>query len=340
MVLAVLLSVCISSCGDGSDDETIVVTEEDYVNAVYGYFNSRYFNPSLVRAPDSGETVRAYVNSYRKVEADIYTTYFGYQSLQNIQQHLSTAETAVVREYDPGILYVSFDKFVTGTADRLIVQIQGYIQTGGLNALIVDLRANTGGSPLEAARFLEYLSGSQTDGTMLYKAIYGNGLEVTWSKGALSSTCASENTFDSSNTFVLTSGLSGSAAEIVVAGLVAFNEAVQAGSTTFGKNRLVQFLGIERGDGFEMTVARVIHADGVDREGIGLVPTAETDDPFAYVMNSLGGGPVADPLQTDMNLSDSAMEFLHEMAYWRNVVLNADYSTKPYYIQERVKGKE
>ncbi len=338
-MLIILLSVCLSGCGGGSDNEAFVVTEENYVNSVYGYFNSSYFDPSLVRAPVSGDTVKAYVNGYRNAGTDIYSTYFGYQSLQNIQQHLSTAETATVRLYNPGILYVSFDKFVSGTADRLIVQIEGYIQTGGLNALVIDLRANTGGSPLEAARFLEYLSGSQPDGTMLYKTIYGNGIELTWSKGGISSTYASENRFDSTNTYVLTSGLTGSAAEIVVAGLVTFNEAVQAGSTTFGKNRLVQFVEIERGDGFEITVARVTHADGVDREGTGLIPTAITDDPFAYVMNSLGGGTVSDPLQTDMNLSDSAMEFLHEMAYWRGVVLNADYSNKPYYIQERVKSK-
>ncbi|MGA1825923.1 MAG: S41 family peptidase, partial [bacterium] len=145
--------------------------------------------------------------------------------------------------------------------------------------------------------------------------------EIAYYLGDKSYLCGDryEEIFDSSNMYVLTSGYSASATEIVIAGLKYFNEATQVGSTTFGKNREISIIFYDRGDGFEMTSGIIYHADGIDREGIGLIPEDDfmTTDPFGEVCDLFGYSD-PDPLQADWQISEDTMSLLYSQSYWRN----------------------
>ncbi len=312
------------NCGGGGGGETAAIDPQEAasVQEVYNIFKSEYFYPLNVRAPSAGETVREYIDSYRST-SDIYTQYFTQPEIENISNVLSTPETLIVRTYDPGILYIAFEKFVSGTANRIIDTIGSYMNQG-YNNLILDLRVNSGGSPYEALYLLDYFTTSQPDNTFL-AGFYGPQLTEEHYTGQFKPTFGFESSFNSSNMYILTSGYTASAAELFIAGLIYFNEATQIGTTTFGKNRLVRFYTNSiRNDGFEITVAYVYHADVMDREGIGIIPTFNnlSYDPFIDILTRLNANGT-DMLQQDWNLSDISYANLYNHDYWRNIVYYA-----------------
>ena len=312
-----------TGCGGGGGDSS----PSDYSRSAFTIFQQKYFQPERVRAPQENDTLQSYVQSYRDPVLDIYTSYFGPENLRRVLESLETEETRFVRVYAPDILYVSFDGFSSGTAGRLIRDINAKIAEGNVGKLLLDLRVNSGGLPEEAVILLDYLTTARPDGTMIYRAVSGDGAETAYRVNDGTNPFGKETLFGKDSTIVLTSGYTASAAEIVTAGLVFFEEGTQTGTVTFGKNRIVTFYRTARGDGFEMTSGRVFHADGTDREGTGLVPAVVTETPFDAAMSSWGGS-ARDPLQEDYGIPDQSMTVLYQMEYWRNRVLTSDFSAK------------
>jgi len=305
--------------GGGGGGETITIDDQEAeaVRGVYEIFDLYYLYQDSVREPYSGETVEDYVNSYRSYN-DIYTKYLTENQVSLVSEQLGTDETLIIRTYSPFILYIVFEKFVKGTAGRVIAAINSYINQG-YDKLILDLRVNSGGFLKEAIYLLDFFTTSQPNDTFLCR-ISGPAVYESFYLGDFTYLYGNENTFNDGNMYILTSGYTASATEILVAGLVDFNEATQIGSTTFGKSRVVNFFTHkERGDGFEITIGFVYHCDYMDREGIGIVPedSNKTNDPFVVATNRLGGS-ASDQLQVDWSISDSAFSNLYSQSYWRD----------------------
>jgi hypothetical protein len=305
---------------------TVIDGDTDEASAVRGawrIFETDYVYPSRVRPPVEGETLEAYVDAYRAAD-DIYTAYLDQNQTVIMGSDLSTGETLIVRTYEPGILYIAFDKFFSDTAQNVMDIVDNFV-ANGFTKLILDLRVNGGGFVDEAVALLDYFT-TGWDGATLCR-IRGPSISEDHVSQAPSPAFPKEFTFDFSNMVVLTSSFTASATEILVAGLVDFQEARQIGSTTFGKNRTVDTWSHARGDGFQLTTGIVYHSDGLDREGRGLTPnpTDITPDPFAAAL-ALFGGRAADPLVADWEISEAAFANLYDQRFWRDVVFYARVS--------------
>jgi len=329
--LIVCLCFCpvIAGCGsNGGSSEHVNIPEDsgtnetEIVQGAYNIFVKYYFDNDLVQVPYEGQTLESYVDSYRSPD-DIYTKYLDSSEISDLINRLETEENLVVRWYSPSILYIAFDKFVQGTAERVTETINFYITQEGCDKLIFDLRVNGGGSIDESTAILDYFVTNVPIETTLCR-IAGQQIDEEYKLGDSSYLYGNEDVFDSSNMYILTSSYTGSAAEILVFGLTYFDEATQIGSTTFGKNRVISYFKHKRGDGFFITRAIVYHADNIDREGIGITPEFDnlTTDPFIAVTNILDID-APDLLQKDWLISDDALSYLYSQSYWRDKVYYA-----------------
>jgi hypothetical protein len=308
--------VTIVGTGGGGSNPQIDPLEAELVEAAFRIFEEYYIYPGAVREPYLGETLEEYVNSYLSTN-DIYTKYYDESEMLNISEILETDEILIIRTYSQSILYIAFEKFVKDTAYRVIDTINSYISQS-YDKLILDLRVNSGGSPDEAIYLLEYFTTSRPVNTFLC-GYYGPGIYTEYYLRDSADLYSNENTFDSSNMYILTSAFTASAAEILVAGLLDFNEATQIGSTTFGKNRVITiYTVIIRGDGFTITNGIVYHSDKIDREGIGIIPEDSnlTTDPFVVAMKRLNVD-ASDQLQDDWQIPDIVFSNLYSQSYWR-----------------------
>ncbi|MGA1870028.1 MAG: S41 family peptidase [bacterium] len=319
VLILCLLFFSAGGCG-GSDDSHIIQDETTIVHDAYNWFSACYFDANAVREPEQSETLEEYVNSYHNQD-DIYTNYFNSAEISNIKDHFASEEILIVRTYGETTLYIAFDRFVEGTAYRVATTINSYAYSG-FNNLILDLRVNGGGLVDEAVAVLDYFISDRSIDTPLCHKVTQDGEERYYLEDfSYLYGDGYEDIFDSSTMYVLTSGYTASATEILIAGLKYFNEATQVGSTTFGKNREVWIIYYDRGDGFEMTSGVIYHADGIDRESIGIIPEGNfmTTIPFEEV-GSLLGFSDPDPLQDDWEISEDIMPFLYSQDYWRNQV--------------------
>ena len=336
--LAILALWLILGCGGGGGGGGTAAPpdESGLVREVQTIFSQEYFNPAAVRARSREKQVQQYVDSYR-CPADIYTEYFDSQEVSSMSNDLETPENLIVRTYGTGgtrTQYVCFEKFVEGTADHVIQAIEANIDLG-YSRLVLDLRVNSGGWVDEVERLANYFI-SPAVGPVPLVSVDGPASERLTMLPLATPGGRTETTFDSASMMVLTSGLTASAAEILVAGLVHFDEATQAGSSTFGKNRVTKmFTNSTRGDGCYMTAGIVWHADQLDllgqplpgqadREGVGIAPEPRfmSTNPFELAATSFGFFE-PDPLTTDWSFSSIALANLYIPSFWRDQVYMA-----------------
>jgi hypothetical protein len=329
---ALLLLYGCSSGSSGDGGGLPGSDERELVSQAYGIFQQYYFEPSLVREPLETDTLETYVDSYRS-PADIYTRYFDAPVTAALREELVSEEDLIVRIYEPGVLYIAFDSFDPGISRRVIQGVDDGIAKGA-GTLILDLRINVGGRVDEATALLDYFSADRPEGTVMCTTEGPDpAVNRVFRIGDTRGLNGTETRFDKNNMYVLTSGLTASATEILVAGLVIFDESTQVGSTTFGKNRLLIFFRTARGDAFNLTAGRIYHADGVDREGIGISPeTGESTSPFADVAGIVGVDD-PDPLQPDWGISNQFLSVLYDKDFWRESTLAAGLrpSTGPFF---------
>lgn len=322
--LIILISFPVG-CSDSGDKWTSHETPsyERLLEYIYQNFSDYYVYPDAVRIPQENETPIEYINSYQS-ENDLYTQYHSAVEMNYILDSIDSDETLIVRTYSPSTLYIAFDSFTNGTARRVADTIESHINEG-YDQLILDLRLNSGGYPDEAVALLDYFT-DQPAGTDLYLS-EGAYETIQYQKNDVDYLLGSNETeyvFNSSSMYVLTSGLTASAAEILVGGLIHFDEATQAGSTTFGKNRSYYLFSLSdtTGDGYSMTNAVIYHAGDMhrlfDREGIGHTP--ETGNmsitPFDRAAGVFGIAG-SDPLTDDWDISYTALNNLYSQDFWR-----------------------
>jgi hypothetical protein len=324
LIFAFLLMgiACGGNDGGGSPvEQRSEIGEEYIVQDAYRTFDMEYYEQSFVHKPIENETLESYVNSYRR-PVDIYTEYYDVTTANQVSRNLSTDEYLSVRTYEPGILYIAFEKFVDQTAQRIVDIIDAHIDQG-YDSLILDLRVNTGGLVRESVALLDYfIAPSHPAAFGMLCELRGPNLFTVYNDGDFEAIYGHETAFDRTNMVVLTSGTTASAAEIVTAGLVFYEEATQVGATTFGKNRAQGIIIYNRGDGFAISRGIVYHAGhpAEDREGIGISPEPSytTSDPFTIAgqLFSITG---TDPLIEDWIITDTALANLYDRHYWRSL---------------------
>lgn len=336
LLLLSLLFVFSSGCGGSSSGgsgfsppgptASPATSELDEVESA---FRAYYYEAGDLLSSTGYSIIKDYVNAYHVFSKDIYTRYYKKQDLDEVETTLTTDEVLFSHIFGR-VGYISFDRFVEGTADRVALVVKALVNNGA-TSLILDLRVNGGGFPSECNKLVDFFTTNSAPPLPIYSTRSSGSLDGTnsiFTLGESGNQNGHEQYFNSSNMVILTSALTGSASEIFLAALKFFGEASQVGSVTFGKSRMVLFNRLAAADGYEITVARILHADGVDREGVGLRPDTETMDPFSEAYRRFSGstsGIPADPLIADFGLNSANLPLIYDQAYWRNDHYQAAY---------------
>ena len=137
--------------------------------------------------------------------------------------------------------YLAYQDFISSGADAVGAAFDRFA-AAGITELVLDLRYNGGGSTTQARNLASLAAGSALDGKVFADFRFSaknSELNFTQTFSAYFASKASQT--DStpleniSRVFVITSGATASASELLINGLRAFRPVITIGSTTFGK---------------------------------------------------------------------------------------------------------
>lgn len=137
--------------------------------------------------------------------------------------------------------YLAYQEFITSGADAVGAAFERFA-AAGVNELVLDLRYNGGGSTTQARNLASLAAGSALDGKVFADFRFSaknsdRNFTQTFSAYFASKASQTDSTplENISRVFVITSGATASASELLINGLRAFMPVITVGSTTFGK---------------------------------------------------------------------------------------------------------
>ena len=137
--------------------------------------------------------------------------------------------------------YLALQEFISAGADAVGAAFDRFA-AAGISELVLDLRYNGGGSTTQARNLASLAAGSALDGKVFAEFRFSaknSDRNFTQTFSAYFASVASQQTstpLDAlSRVFVITSGATASASELLINGLRPFKEVITIGSTTFGK---------------------------------------------------------------------------------------------------------
>ena len=151
--------------------------------------------------------------------------------------------------------YLLYNSFIA-TYDEQLNDAFGEFKTAGVTELILDFRYNGGGRVSSAIQIASSVYGTKTDELFL-KARYNDKIQSSFNPGDgednFFSTTLNDtpiNALDLSRVYVIATGSSASASELVMNGLEPYVDVVHVGTTTVGKNEFSITFVDDRDNGF------------------------------------------------------------------------------------------
>ncbi|APQ15873.1 S41 family peptidase [Maribacter hydrothermalis] len=214
--------------------------------------------------------------------------------------------TNVITSGDRKIGYLMYNQFVAGSEDALNTVFADFIAQG-VTDLVLDLRYNLGGRGTTATVLASLIHGTNTN-NLLFRTIYNAKLQaifdssdtdnffVNTTGSANGGTNAALNTLNLSKVYILATGGSASASELVMVGLEPYMDVVHIGTTTVGKNQgSILFVDDPDGGnvydetridninpnvqwGLQPIISRVENSAGFSDYADGLIPDIELDE--------------------------------------------------------------
>ncbi len=194
-------------------------------------------------------------------------TDYMYVEVERRQVETPTIETEM---FEDGIAYIQITEFSETTVDQFADAL-AVARESGMEGLIIDLRANPGGSlsaVVDIARML------LPKGLVTYtEDKYGTRKEYS---------CDGKNKFDLP-LVVLVDGNSASASEVLAGAIKDYGIGTLVGTTTFGKGIVQQIIGLDDGSALKVTVSSYFSPNGNNIHGTGIEPDLECEfDSEAY----------------------------------------------------------
>ncbi|MEM9144370.1 MAG: S41 family peptidase [Bacteroidota bacterium] len=160
------------------------------------------------------------------------------------QENLAENPVFLTRSFDIGadrIGYLVYNGF-TNEYDRQLNTAIGELQSAGITHLVLDLRYNPGGS-VNTTRLLASMIHGDNTSDLFLRARYNNRLQPLFDPADLERKFTDQlgdgtalNRLNLDQVYVLTTGSSASASELLINGLEPYMDVVQIGETTRGKN--------------------------------------------------------------------------------------------------------
>lgn len=240
-------------------------------------------------------TVGSWVNGSIENEKDI-KVYYGYSLSQPLESKIFEKNGKKT-----GYLYV-YD-FPDGMVNVLIQKFAEF-KSLGIQELILDLRYNYGGSVSSAAALCSLIpSGISANSPFIVYKGNKNGGEVkrtfseqiAYTSGAPDFSVLHTNSLGLSKVYVLTSGSTASASEIVINNLKPYLQVIQAGDTTLGKD-MAGFVIEDKRKPKKITwqihpiIYKVFNAQGEGNYSSGIAPQLQVNE-----FNNLPLSPLGDP---------------------------------------------
>tara|TARA_R110002051_G_scaffold56046_5_gene103885 strand:- start:3658 stop:5178 length:1521 start_codon:yes stop_codon:yes gene_type:complete len=214
--------------------------------------------------------------------------------------------TNVITSGDRKIGYFMYNQFVSGSEDAMNAVFADFIAQG-VTDLVIDLRYNLGGRGSTAAVLASLIHGTNTN-NLLFRTIYNAKLQAIFDSSDTDNffvnttgsdnggSNATLNTLNLSKVYILATGSSASASELVMVGLEPYMDVVHIGTTTIGKNQgSVLFVDDPEGGnvynetrvgninpnvkwGLQPIISRVENSAGFSDYADGLIPDIELDE--------------------------------------------------------------
>ena len=215
---------------------------------------------SLVRGPENSVVELTVLRNGKKLT----------KKIKRKEIKIKTIKSSVV---DNHIGYIQIISFMSGTTPNEFME--ALENTKNTDALILDLRGNTGGL-LDNAVFIADMF--IQDGTIV-DIIYRNGYKK--------SIKAQDERFPLNKPVViLVNGASASASEILSGALKDYHKATLVGRKTFGKGLVQKVIPLPNQTGLNVTIARYLTPNGTDINKLGIKPDIEVDNEFDFFIDS------------------------------------------------------
>ncbi|CAG4999169.1 hypothetical protein DYBT9275_02169 [Dyadobacter sp. CECT 9275] len=198
--------------------------------------------------------------------------------------------------YGKTIGYLVYTQFVPGTEadenkyDNELRQVFANFKSQGVNELVLDLRFNSGGYMSSAETLASLIGKGVSSSKIFYTEQWNDKYTAYWKQNygaaALNYMFLNEanNLGGSLNrVFVLTSGSTASASELVINGLKPYMEVITVGENTAGKNLFGSLIDDDQGRwdwGVYLMLGQTANANGESDYGTinGMTPTYVTED--------------------------------------------------------------
>lgn len=175
------------------------------------------------------------------------------------------------------------------TTSEQFAKAMADLKSQGMEALVIDLRSNTGGLLKSVVAVSQQMLPA---GTVVYTEDK-NGRKATYE-------CDGESEIDIP-VVILTNGYTASASEILTGAMKDYGKAISVGTNTYGKGVVQSFISFSDGTAMKLTTEQYFTPNGTAIDGVGIAPDIEVEfDSDAYY---------AEENPTDNQL-DVAVEYL------------------------------
>ena len=235
----------------GSPAEEVDLRPDDIIYEVNGESVYGMDLNSVVALIKGEEGTYVRLTIYRSTEPD-----YLYLDVERRQVETPTVESEM---FENGMAYIQIMEFSETTVDQFADAL-AVAKESGMKGLILDLRANPGGSlssVVDIARML------LPKGLIVYtEDKYGQRSEYT---------CNGKREF-SLPMVVLVDGNSASASEVLAGAIKDYEIGTLVGTTTFGKGIVQQIISVGDGSAVKVTVSSYYSPKGTNIHGIGIEP--------------------------------------------------------------------
>lgn len=210
------------------------------------------------------ETVVSWIKGERGTDVVIHVLRKGEELELTATRDIIEVQTVSHEMKDGQIGYILISEFDSVTYDQFVAALD-YLESQGMQGLVIDLRGNPGGNLTTVTDMLKLLL---PEGTIVStKDKYGNTEEIT---------CDGKHEF-TKPLAVLVNQYSASAAEIFSGAIQDYGTGTIVGMTTYGKGVVQQLMDLGDGTCLKVTIAEYYTPSGRSINGTGVTPDVEVE---------------------------------------------------------------